>query len=149
MDPRVAAVVALVEKEPRIDIRALAVSVHLSPSRLRHLFRAEKSTPLHRFEAATASACGATAGDDLLVSQGGLRCRRVRRCESLRSRLSKDLRHFTIGLQTRGRFGQQIAEHATCDVVGVDPTFQITFAAVCLPLAAMRGEVVRDTVSLE
>jgi AraC family transcriptional regulator of arabinose operon len=46
MDSRVAAVVAAIDKRPCADIQALARSVNLSPSRLRHLFHAEMSMSL-------------------------------------------------------------------------------------------------------
>jgi AraC family transcriptional regulator of arabinose operon len=48
MDPRVAAVLSLIETRPDIDVHALAVSANLSRSRLRHLFRTETSQPLCR-----------------------------------------------------------------------------------------------------
>ena len=47
MDSRVAAVLSLVERQPNIDIQALASLVNLSSSRLRHLFRAQMHVSLH------------------------------------------------------------------------------------------------------
>jgi len=41
MDPRVAAVLALLDKRADIGMDALSASVNLSASRLRHLFRNE------------------------------------------------------------------------------------------------------------
>jgi transcriptional regulator GlxA family with amidase domain len=49
MDSRVATVLAFVEKQPDIDIEAVSASVNLSPSRLRHLFRAETRMPLYQY----------------------------------------------------------------------------------------------------
>jgi len=49
MDRRVAAVISLAYETPPADIESLATSVHLSASRLRHLFRRETGIPLHRY----------------------------------------------------------------------------------------------------
>jgi len=49
VDPRVAAVLVLIETRSDFDTVALASSVNLSPSRLRHLFRADMSISIHRF----------------------------------------------------------------------------------------------------
>lgn len=49
MDSRVASVVAQLERRVDLDIDALSVSVRLSASRLRHLFRAEMQLPLGRY----------------------------------------------------------------------------------------------------
>jgi transcriptional regulator GlxA family with amidase domain len=49
MDPRVAAALSLIQTQPQTTTEALAVSVNLFPSRLRHVFRAEMSTSLCRY----------------------------------------------------------------------------------------------------
>jgi AraC-like DNA-binding protein len=49
MDSRTARVLSLVEERPGIEIPSLAILVHLSPSRLRHVFEAQMSTSLHRY----------------------------------------------------------------------------------------------------
>ena len=49
MDRRIAAVLSLIEQEPRLDIPALARSVDLSPSRLRHLFHTAMSISLRQY----------------------------------------------------------------------------------------------------
>ena len=45
-DPRVAAVLAAIDKHPHVDICTLADLVNLSPGRLRHLFKQAMATPL-------------------------------------------------------------------------------------------------------
>jgi AraC-like DNA-binding protein len=49
MDGRIAAVLSLMERDSRLDIPALAMSVHLSPSRLRCLFHTEIAISLHKY----------------------------------------------------------------------------------------------------
>ena len=49
MDRRIAAVLALIERDPRLGSAALAKSVRLSPSRLRCLFHRELSVSLREY----------------------------------------------------------------------------------------------------
>lgn len=49
MDPRIAEVLADIRRRPQADIAALAASVHLSPSRLRHLFLKETQASLYAY----------------------------------------------------------------------------------------------------
>lgn len=49
MDDRVAHVAQLIARHPRIRVRELASSVHLSPSRLQHIFKAEMGVPIKQF----------------------------------------------------------------------------------------------------
>lgn len=49
MDPRVATVLHLIRRNPRTRLRDLAAAVHLSPSRLQHLFTRDARVSIRTF----------------------------------------------------------------------------------------------------